>query len=62
MVDGYALSWSGFAWGLWLRGRYMTRESVISLEVVFTLVVYCPLSWGLAESALGWSVPLARQD
>ena len=38
----------------------MTRESATSLEVVFTLVVYCPWDWGLGGSALGWSVPLAR--
>ena len=39
----------------------MTRESAASLEVVFTLVVSCSWGWGLDESALGWSVPLARQ-
>ena len=38
--------WPG---GLWLRGRYMTKESAV--------VVYCPWSWGLGKSALGWSVP-----
>ena len=41
---------------------HMTRESATFLEVVSTLVVYCPWGWGLAWSALGWSVPLAIQD
>ena len=40
----------------------MTRESATFLEVAFTLVVYSSWGWGLAESDLGWSVPLARQD
>ena len=40
----------------------MTRESATSLEVVFTLLVYCTWGWGLDGSALGWSVPLGRQD
>ena len=30
----------------------MTRESATSLEVVLTLVVYCPWGWGLGGSAL----------
>ena len=40
----------------------MTRESATSLQVVSTLAVYCPWGWGLSGSALGWNVPLARQD
>ena len=40
----------------------MTRENATSLEVVFTLVVYCPWRWELGRSALGWSVLFARQD
>ena len=30
----------------------MTRESATSLEVVSTVVVYCPWGWGLAGAAL----------
>ena len=37
----------------------MTWESATSMEVVF---VYCPWGWRLGGAALGWSVPLARQD
>ena len=40
----------------------MNTESATSLEVVFTLVVYCSWGWGLDRSALGWCVPLSRQD
>ena len=40
----------------------MTRESATYLEVVSTLVVYCPWGLGLGGAVLGWSVPLARQD
>ena len=42
----------------------MTKESATctSLQVVSTLVVYCQWAWGLGRSALGRSVPLARQD
>ena len=30
----------------------MTKESATSLEVVSTLVVYCPWGWGLGGSGL----------
>ena len=40
----------------------MTRESATSLGMVSALAVYCQWGCGLGGAALGWSVPLARQD